>query len=128
MRFDSAVRHDPAIDEWFDAQSPELADLARPWFELMREQGDDVRELLHDFHPTACAGDKAFAYVNVFSAHVNVGFFLGTSLDDPSGLLEGTGKFMRHVKLRPGNEPEAAELRRLIEGAYQHMRQKNEDQ
>jgi hypothetical protein len=38
----------------------------------------------------------------VFTAHVNVGFFRGAELSDPNGLLQGTGKFMRHVKLRPG--------------------------
>lgn len=46
------------------------------WFEVMRDCGDDVRELLHDGHPTACIGDAAFGYVNAFKAHVNVGFFV----------------------------------------------------
>ncbi|MEI9965905.1 MAG: DUF1801 domain-containing protein [Caulobacteraceae bacterium] len=53
---------------------------------------------MHDGHPTACVGDAAFAYVDAFRAHVNVGFFHGAALDDPAGLLEGTGKRMRHVK------------------------------
>ena len=35
-------------------------------------------------------------------AYVNVGFFHGAALDDPAGLLEGTGKRMRHVKAAPG--------------------------
>src|SRR5438445_11598928 len=70
----------------------------------MRDCGDDVRELLHDGHPTACVGDAAFAYVNAFKAHVNVGFFRGAEIADPEGLLEGTGKFMRHVKLRPDRD------------------------
>ena len=65
----------------------------------MRACGDDVRELLHDGHPTACVGSAAFCYVSAFTAHVNVGFFLGAELPDPAGLLEGTGIFMRHVKL-----------------------------
>ena len=47
----------------------ELGAIARRWFEAMRECGDDVRELLHDGHPTACAGDAAFAYINAFKAH-----------------------------------------------------------
>ncbi len=123
MRFDTAVRRDPAIDSWFDAQAPHLANLVRPWFELMRSQGEDIRELLHDFHPTVCVDDKAFAYVNVFSAHANIGFFLGTSLDDPHGLLEGTGKFMRHVKLRPGEAHDEGAITALIIRACDHMRQ-----
>jgi hypothetical protein len=73
---------------------------------------------LHDGHPTVCVGDAAFAYVNAFKAHVNVGFFHGAELADPDALLEGTGKFMRHVKLRPGDEIDAAALQRLIEVSY----------
>lgn len=122
MRFESAVVHDPAVDRWLDAQPRELGAIARQWFERMRGLGDDVRELLHDGHPTACVGDAAFAYVNVFTAHVNVGFFLGAWLDDPATLLVGTGKRMRHVKLVPGSEPDAADLATLIEGAYHDMR------
>lgn len=122
LRFESAVTHDPAIDRWFEAQPPVLGDMARAWFDRMRGLGHDVRELLHDGHPTACIGDAAFGYVNAFTAHVNVGFFLGAWLDDSSGLLEGTGKRMRHVKLRPGHEPDPMALAALIDLAYHDMR------
>ncbi len=92
------------------------------WFEVMRGCGNDVRELLHDGHPTACVGDAAFGYVNAFTAHVNVGFFRGAEIADPKGLLEGTGKFMRHVKLRPEREVDATALMKLIETAYSDMK------
>ena len=103
-------------------QSDELGAIARAWFDVMRRCGDDVRELLHDGHPTACVGDAAFGYVNAFTAHVNVGFFRGAELADPDGLLAGTGKFMRHVKLRPEAEVDAARLSRLILMAYADMK------
>ena len=122
LRFAGGVRRDPAIEAWFDARPAALADLARPWFDLMRDCGDDVRELLHDGHPTACIGDAAFGYVNVFAAHANVGFFRGAELADPHGLLEGTGRFMRHVKLRPGQTVDAQALARLVEAACVDMR------
>ncbi len=102
--------------------SGELGQIAQRWFEVMRGCGDDVRELLHDGHPTACVGDAAFAYVNAFTAHVNVGFFRGAEIADPEGLLEGTGKFMRHVKLRPEGDVDAAALGSLIETAYADMK------
>ena len=124
MTFESAVRHDPDVDCWFAERSPGLGEVGQPWFELMRGLGDDVHELLHDGHPTACVGEAAFCYVNAFTAHVNVGFFLGALLDDPTGLLEGTGKRMRHVKLRPGREPDAAALAGLIESAYADMKER----
>lgn len=126
MQFPTAIKHDPAIDEWFDTQDSELGRIARRWFDVMRRCGDDVRELLHDHHPTACVGDAAFGYVNVFTAHVNVGFFGGTELSDPAGLLEGTGKFMRHVKLRPGEIVDADALTALINNAYSEMKERIE--
>jgi len=122
MRFPSSVKRDPAIEVWMREHSDELGAIAHRWFEIMRDCGDDVRELLHDGHPTACVGDASFGYVNAFKAHVNVGFFRGAELYDPSRLLEGTGKFMRHVKLRPEREINATALMELIETAYTDMK------
>ena len=118
LRFDGAVGRQPRIDRWFDACRPELGAIARTWFNEMRSCGPDVTELLHDGHPTACVGDAAFAYVNVFTAHVNIGFFLGAYLVDPMGILEGSGRFMRHVKARPDRLPDTSAVKALIRTAY----------
>jgi hypothetical protein len=88
----------------------------------MRECGDDVRELIHDGCPVACVEDAPFGYVNAFKAHVNVGFFHGAELPDPAGLLEGSGKHMRHVKLKPGAAINSATLGRLIDEAYSDIK------
>ena len=127
FRFPSAVKRDPAIDVWMQEHAGELGAIAQRWFEIMRGCGDDVRELLHDGHPTACVGDAAFAYVNAFKAHVNVGFFRGAEIADPGGLLEGTGKFMRHVKLGPGTVTNVAALSRLINAAYADIKARVEN-
>src|SRR5579864_4714807 len=121
LRFPSSVKRDPAIDHWMKEHSNELGAIACHWFEVMRKCGNDVREVLHDGHPTACVGDAGFAYVNAFRAHVNVGFFRGAEIADPEGLLEGTGKFMRHVKLRPGRDFNSPALMKLIQTAYRDM-------
>lgn len=122
LRFPSAIKRDPAIDIWMREHLGELGAIAQQWFEVMRACGDDVRELLHDGHPTACVGDAAFGYVNAFRAHVNVGFFRGAEIADPEGLLEGTGKFMRHVKLRPERDINPTALMNLIKSAYADMK------
>jgi len=122
LRFPTAIKRDPAIDAWMQDHPGDLGAIAHHWFEIIRNCGDDVRELLHDGHPTACIGDAAFAYVNAFTAHVNLGFFRGANLPDPANLLEGTGKFMRHVKLRPGHPINAPALTKLIETAYTDMK------
>jgi hypothetical protein len=120
--FTKAIRLDPTIDAWFARRDHELRRMAKPWFEEMRACGTDVRELLHDGHPTACVGDAAFGYVDAFSAHANVGFFEGASLQDPVGLLEGSGKRMRHVKIRWGQRINETALKKLILAAYLDMR------
>jgi hypothetical protein len=124
LRFPTSVRRDAAVDRWLAEHSDELGAIASYWFGIMRDCGTDVRELLHDGHPTACVHDGAFAYVNAFKAHVNVGFFRGAEIADPDGLLDGTGRFMRHVKLRPEGGVDADALKRLIEIAYADMRQR----
>ncbi len=93
----------------------------------MRKCGDEVRELLHDGCPVACLGDVPFGYVNAFTAHANVGFFQGASLPDPARLLHGTGRFMRHVKLRPGMAVNGAALSKLIETAYSDIKARVEN-
>ena len=127
FRIDGAVERDPAIERWMKKHRGELGEMARRWFEVMRGCGDEVREVLHDGAPTACLGDVAFGYVNVFTAHVNVGFFQGASLADPTRLLEGGGKRMRHVKLMAGTPNNDAALRALIEAAYADIKERVEN-
>ena len=122
LRLEGAVERSLAIDAWMHQHKGELGKIAREWFEAMRRCGDEVRELLHDGCPVACLGDVPFGYVNVFTSHVNVGFFHGAALHDADGLLEGTGKFMRHVKLRPGTATNAAALSKLIDATYADIR------
>ena len=112
LRFSETVRRDPAIEAWFGKHADPFRLMVRPWFERMR----------------GCGGDVPFAYVNAFKAHACVGFFMGASLSDPAGLLEGQGKRMRHVKLRPGQEAgqerDNTALSNLIVAAYNDVRQR----
>ena len=118
FRLSGAARHDPSVANWFSEGPAELRSIAHKWFSRMRQCGRDVRELLHDGCPVACVEDAAFGYVNAFKNHVNVGFFHGALLADPAGLLEGSGKRMRHVRVQPGRELNEAAFSDLIEAAY----------
>src|SRR5690348_12129096 len=124
LRFSHTLRRDPNIEAWFSAHLDPFRLMVRPWFERMRGCGPDVRELLHDGCPVACVADAPFGYVNAFKAHANVGFFRGAMLADPAGLLEGTGKHMRHVKLRAGKELDVEALSDLIVAAYHDIQQR----
>ena len=124
----SAVRRDPALDAWFDGITDPFRMIVRPWFERMRECGPDVRELIHDGCPTACVGDAAFAYVGAYKAHASIGFFHGAALPDPTGLLEGAGKRMRHVKVRPGMKIDENVVAALIAAAYEDVLRRRSEQ
>jgi hypothetical protein len=127
LRFNGAVERDPHIDAWMEEHRGELGSIAHRWFAVMRRRGDEVRELLHDGCPVACLGDVPFGYVNVFTSHVNVGFFQGAALPDPDRLLQGSGRCMRHVKLRPGTAVPAAALNSLIEAAFSDIKARVEN-
>jgi hypothetical protein len=105
MRFNGTAEHDPAIDAWFPQHAGELGDIAHYWWNVMRHCGDEVREVLHDGFPTACLGDVAF---------------------DPAHLLQGTGKMLRHVKLRPDTPTDEAALHQLIHAAYSDIKMRVE--
>ena len=118
FRLSNSCPDDPEVRAWFNLRDDEVRALAKPWFDTLRACGPDVWECLHDGHPTACVEGVAFAYVNAFRHHANVGFFHGAALDDPKGLLEGSGKRMRHVKVRWGTPVDGAALKALIQAAY----------
>ena len=116
--FTEAARNLPEVDEWLSGKPDELYSIAQYWFTQLRRCGDDVNEIMHAGCPTACITGAAYGYVNVVPSHVNMGFFTGAFLDDPNNLLEGTGKRMRHIKLRPGIDLDSQALSELIQRAY----------
>ena len=65
---------------------------------------------------TGKPGD-AFIHIAVYTNHVNLGFNRGAFLDDLHGVLEGTGKAIRHVRLRGEETLRRPEVVALIEQA-----------
>jgi hypothetical protein len=127
FRLSLGAQRDPAVEAWLNRQSGELGTLVRTWFGRMRACGLDVLEMMHDGCPVVCVRDVPFAYINVFKAHVSVGFFRGAWLKDPAHLLEGTGKRMRHVKLKPGVALDFKALGTLIQEAYADVKARSQD-
>lgn len=122
FRLSLGVRRDPAVETWFEEQPAELGTLARTWFAKARACGFDVLEMIHDGCPVACVKDVPFVNVNVAKAHVTIGFFRGALLKDPARLLQGTGKRMRHVKLKPGATFDAKALALLVQQSYEDVK------
>lgn len=112
------------LDAWLKGKAPELRPIAIKWFNEIKNCGDDVQGIFHDGYPIGCVEHAPFAYVNAFTNHVNVGFFYGASLYDEKRLLEGTGKNMRHVKIKPGIPYDELEIKILIKAAYSDIKKR----
>lgn len=65
---------------------------------------------------------EGYTYILPYDNWVNLGFYRGVDLDDPAGLLEGTGAKMRHVKVRRPEQAQEPELRHLVEQALAERR------
>lgn len=112
------------LEGWLNRKPAKLRPIASKWIKAIHHCGPDVQGIFHDNYPMGCVDYAPFAYVNVYSTHVNVGFFYGATLPDPSGILEGTGKLGRHIKLRPDQVYEEQAVRQLIQLAYQDILQR----
>lgn len=58
---------------------------------------------------------ERFCYIGAHSDHVNLGFYYGAQLPDPEGLLEGTGKKLRHIKVRDVEEVDGPAIRHMLQ-------------
>ena len=61
--------------------------------------------------------DDGMCHINVFVHHVNLGFSRGTDFDDGGGMLQGTGKAMRHISLKTLADLQRSEIRLLLQAA-----------
>ena len=61
-----------------------------------------------------------FCYISAQKKDVNLGFYYGAELPDPQGLLKGTGKLLRHIKIREAKDIQSPALRRLLVAARSH--------
>jgi len=64
-----------------------------------------------------------FCYIGAFKKHVNLGFYYGADLPDPQGLLEGTGKNLRHIKVKNGEEVEQPALRNILQASLDERKE-----
>ena len=107
---------------------PPMRELARQTRALIRDVMPDVVEVvwLHQGLAGYGVGPKKmseqFCYISIHKSHINLGFYYGSELPDPEGLLEGTGKLLRHSKIRTPEDLARPALRRLLEAASTHRR------
>jgi hypothetical protein len=115
-----------AFEQLVSPYAPAMADLARRTRALILDVLPEAFEVVWPRQRTVGYGtgpkkmSEHFSWLAVAKAHVTLGFFYGAELLDPDGLLEGTGKRLRHVKLRTGAELEWPALRALLRRATAH--------
>ena len=110
-------RPDPeAVESYIASQPQPMRPILRAARELVREAAPDAVETLKWGFPTWVGKGNVVA-VMAFSDHVNLQFYLGTSLSDPARRLEGTGKDLRHVKLRHSKDVKDPAVKALVRAA-----------
>ena len=98
-------------------QAPEVRSLAQALRAFVRKQVPGVTESINPWGVPTFDYHGELAYFMVHAAHVTFGFQRGAALKDPRRLLEGTGKSMRHVKIRTLEDLERPGMQELVKAA-----------
>jgi hypothetical protein len=89
-----------SFDDYLEAQSPENQAIIRALREFVRRTEPGLSEAVKWGNGCWVGENGPVAYVYSDTEHVQFGFFNGSSLKDPKGLLEGKGQYVRHIKVR----------------------------
>ena len=114
------------VEQFLSTYPPDVQQLALKTRELVKAIVPDVRERVYEAYKTIGYGsgtkmDAMFCYIAPMKDRINLGFYRGVVLPDTEGLLEGTGKLLRHVKVRSMAEVERPALRQLISDAVAEL-------
>ena len=110
-----------SFDEAISGSSAQVQEIARRLRQLILDVYPDVVEVPWRKQRIIGYGvgpkkmSEHFCYIAAYKVHVNLGFYRGAGLPDPEGLMEGTGKELRHVKVRDPSEVEQPALRQLVQ-------------
>jgi hypothetical protein len=116
---------DPQLLVFLLPYNETVARMALALRELVLKEAPDVNEVITRGYAVSMAFTfterwmDAFCYVAVYKAHVNLGFNRGVELPGAEGVLEGSGKLMRHLSVRTPADLENPNLRRFLRAALQ---------
>ncbi len=96
--------------------APDHRELAAALRSAVLEAAPGLTETVRMGVPTY-VGRGHVLYIAEYKDHVNLGFYRGARITDRRGILEGTGKELRHVKIRDVEQARASGLKALIREA-----------
>jgi hypothetical protein len=105
------------IDLYVDAKPAELREVAEKLRKLVKKTAKGTAESVNPWRIPTFESNGPMCFFSVGKYHVTFGFLRATLLPDPAELLEGTGKNLRHVKLRTAEDVSKPALKKLIEAA-----------
>ena len=110
---------DPQVKEYIDQFAPAFREILYRLRDLVYEVVPEVKESIKWRMPTFSFRGKHIGYIAGFKHHVTFAFHDGTMLNDPEGLLKGSGKYMRYIKFRELEEIDEQRMKIwILEGFY----------
>jgi len=103
-----------AIDAYVQQRNPGLKEVVAAVRRLVKKTVPAAAEAVNPWGVPVFEVNGTLCFLMVGKQHVSLGFAQGTSLPDPAGLLEGTGKNIRHVKLKTADQVRNPHLENLI--------------
>jgi hypothetical protein len=108
-----------SFDKYLAGQAPRNQDVIRALRKFVKRIAPQLQESVKWGNGCWLQGKAPVAYVYSAPDHVQFGFFGGSALNDPNGLLKGEGKFVRHVKVRKRSDIDESAFETLLRQAVQ---------
>ena len=122
VRYAGAVRRDPAIDAYVRSRPAPAGEALARLVAIARAAEPRHDEILHRGAPSFCIDGEPYCYLVDYARHVTLGVCHGFALPDPEKLLEGRGKWTRHVRVRLGASFDADAVSRLVAASARRVR------
>lgn len=105
----------------------ELVRLTQAWVKkVLPESSEELalgyKMIMYKLRPN---GRQFVVYIAPYAKHVNLGFLMGTSLPDPHKVLKGTGKTLRHIKIKQARDLEKEGVQAVVEAAWEEAVSRN---
>ena len=116
---DLRARSVTSVDEYLELLDNPQTEVAARLRAIVRGRYPRLREDIKWHVPVYSLGTTPIVSIEGFKAHVNLKFFKGADLEDRDGILEGTGKGVRHARFRSPEDVEEDKIRPLIDEALE---------